>query len=525
MPRSAPAFARATRYLQQLISRTSGDGQCRLPTVDVLARGAGVARGAMLRAVRAMKLGGVLTVSHGRGINTTGRPVSGTPNAQEPAPVRPEGPRRQWARLAETIRREVLTGVYSDADQLPSSKQLASRYGTCHRTLQRALQSLIDDGTLERSGRAYRVAVLHRKKGHGTVVLMMNTLTDGRLALSGVWRRRNLHTLQRACARLGVNLAIVPLSGAGGRMTVQGKDVEKFREPAGVGTVLGYVVWTAGPSPRGMSLLVEKLNRTGTPIALLDERGDHFAGRARYAGRRLQVFTLGMATEAGMRVGEALQSAGHRRVAFIWPNPGAVGVQNRLDGLCRTFADAGIGDGVQAFTVQATTDGGTLGHGTPTSHRGAAALMKRWFRHPQCRTLILPPERLPFERKLRTTITRGELRRDLEPLFDKTLSDGSITAWVCSSDSVATVALDYLEERGVAVPGRLSVVGFDNSAEALAYELTSYDFNCEASVLAMLHYVLGTLWPAHRKPGPPVEMPGFLMDRGTLARAADPDHS
>jgi hypothetical protein len=39
------------------------------------------------------------------------------------------------------------------------------------------------------------------------------------------------------------------------------------------------------------------------------------------------------------------------------------------------------------------------------------------------------------------------------------------------------------------------------------------------AVLAMLHYVLGTLQPGRRKSGRPVEMDGFLIDRPTVGRA------
>lgn len=518
MPRTAPALAKATTYLRGLIARTTASGKSRLPTVDALAAGAHVSRGTMLRAVRAMKLRSVVSVSHGRGITIIGRPGSDEPMAP-PVASPPPKLRTQWARIAEAIKREALTGVYAHADKLPSAKELTARYGTCHRTLQRALRLLIDDGVLERFGQGYRVVSLQKRRGAGTVVLMLNALYDGRLALEGPWRRLNLRTLERGCARLGVNLATVPLSTRGGRRLIQGRSVEEFREVSGVGTVLGHILWAAGWDAQDLTMLVERLNRTGTPVALLDERGDHSSGRVEYAGRRLQVFTLGMTATAGLRVGEALLGLGHRKIAFIWPNPGAQAFRKRLEGLTSAFVSSGNPDGVRLFTTGATTDGGEMSHGTRSAYKSAGALFEKWFRHPLAGRLVPHQERLPLERHLRRTISRAELRRDLDPLFAQALSDSSITTWVCNNDSVATVALDYLKEAGRSVPEEISVVGFDNSPEALDFNLTSYDFNAEGSVLAMLHYALGTLWPTHRKPGTPVEMDGFLVERGTLARA------
>jgi DNA-binding LacI/PurR family transcriptional regulator len=103
-------------------------------------------------------------------------------------------------------------------------------------------------------------------------------------------------------------------------------------------------------------------------------------------------------------------------------------------------------------------------------------------------------------------------------LFREALKRPDISAWVCSTDGVALGAFDFLSKKGVDIPGRISITGFDNTPEALSQRIASYDFdtrNVMRTILDFLHR------PASqkRKPDPgPEEIEGFIIERESLGK-------
>lgn len=111
------------------------------------------------------------------------------------------------------------------------------------------------------------------------------------------------------------------------------------------------------------------------------------------------------------------------------------------------------------------------------------------------------------------------LERELGPLFMRALSDGNITAWVFGDDTEAIVGLDFLKRNRAAVPGRVSVVGFNNSRAALAADLTSYNNDFEAVMNAMLNYLLRPDSGSDVYAGKEVVLDGYVVERWTCAAA------
>jgi DNA-binding LacI/PurR family transcriptional regulator len=96
---------------------------------------------------------------------------------------------------------------------------------------------------------------------------------------------------------------------------------------------------------------------------------------------------------------------------------------------------------------------------------------------------------------------------------------GPPTALVCTSDVLAAAALARARERGIAVPGGLSITGFDDSplAALSSPPLTSVRIDYaqfgEAAAAALLAAIAG-------QPGPPFEAaPPRLLARGSTAAA------
>jgi len=106
----------------------------------------------------------------------------------------------------------------------------------------------------------------------------------------------------------------------------------------------------------------------------------------------------------------------------------------------------------------------------------------------------------------------------MKPLFEKALADPLVTAWVCSNDDAAIMALDFLAKKRCPVPGRISVMGFDDSRQAVEARLTSYNANADRLPQAMMTHIL----QFRRRPFDRdiyVRMPGTIMERATTGPA------
>lgn len=87
-----------------------------------------------------------------------------------------------------------------------------------------------------------------------------------------------------------------------------------------------------------------------------------------------------------------------------------------------------------------------------------------------------------------------------------------------ANDKIGLQALEYLRNQGVSVPRDISVVGFDNTREALAADLTSFDFNLPAIVHTMLDHIVNyDGWKRRDRIRREVE--GVLIERGSSGGA------
>jgi DNA-binding LacI/PurR family transcriptional regulator len=118
----------------------------------------------------------------------------------------------------------------------------------------------------------------------------------------------------------------------------------------------------------------------------------------------------------------------------------------------------------------------------------------------------------------REALTEG-VRPMLQPLFEQALQSPGITAWVGANDTVSSWALRFLHRARVPVPSRISIMGFDDSEEAFRQNLTSYNWNASGVMAAMVSHIVD--WRPSRSrsaPKQPVEIEGFVTDRGSVAR-------
>jgi DNA-binding LacI/PurR family transcriptional regulator len=113
----------------------------------------------------------------------------------------------------------------------------------------------------------------------------------------------------------------------------------------------------------------------------------------------------------------------------------------------------------------------------------------------------------------------------LQEPFKQALADSEITAWVGSNDVVAMMAWSYLRSHGRKIPGDISVVGFDNTFDALQHDITSYDFCLGATAGAALSFLLRPSWRTRVRDLSRPRIEGTIIQRGSTARARAPGTS
>jgi DNA-binding LacI/PurR family transcriptional regulator len=87
-----------------------------------------------------------------------------------------------------------------------------------------------------------------------------------------------------------------------------------------------------------------------------------------------------------------------------------------------------------------------------------------------------------------------------------------------ANDYSATLALDYLKEKQIAVPERVAMIAFDNTLDAMEYQLTSYDFNNTGIVNTMLRYILSPSAPPATGRNEIMEVEGSIVERRSTLR-------
>jgi DNA-binding LacI/PurR family transcriptional regulator len=228
----------------------------------------------------------------------------------------------------------------------------------------------------------------------------------------------------------------------------------------------------------------------------------------------MQLFTVAVTKTPGQIIGNFLLGLGHRRAAYITMFVNEPWSFNRWQGLRDTFLIAGLKEGVTLHGVDSMSPWREVFDAKPGSPIFDSAVPKM----AEIQKTVNPQSlRNPRDFYVASFYYLWELKVEeiLAPIFQKALQDRSITAWVAESDFVALQAMAFLRGHGMRVPEDISVVGIDDTVEALGERLTTYSFNAAGLVHATLNHILkaGTTRRLHNKG--PMEIPGMLKERRT----------
>jgi DNA-binding LacI/PurR family transcriptional regulator/DNA-binding transcriptional regulator YhcF (GntR family) len=496
------ARVRAREYILNIAQSDSLEDHGKLPSVRAMAGRAGVSELTMWRAVRELADQGILVTRQGSGIRVVQR--AATP---EPDPLQSLQP---WQRVSRLLERDIEAGEFRFLEGLPSVKELTVRYGVAYRTLRKALRALQARRVIQGCGRWYRVSTVSRRS-RDTVVLIARGSRSGGLELPTPRMEQQLRVLHGECARAGVTL-----KAYGSHYTSDGglgfsPEGERAMDGDGQGVILGYILWSTSLPAGAVILLVDRLAATRKPVSLLDEGGDFVAATYGSGRSDIAVFTTSNSAQPGLLMGRYLCALGHRKLAYLTLWPTVQWSANRESGL--------------RLAMEQSDPQGEVVLVAPESppHIRIEELQRLDRLLPALRIPSTVRDQALSQRLLRAMSASSEYfqatmhwqdtQAAAQELYPKALALPGVTTWVAGNDLVALGALRYLASQGVKVPRDLSVAGFDDTPEAFASELTSYNFNLPAIAHAMLHHILGPR--GGRRRGGPVEIEGYVSERAS----------
>jgi DNA-binding LacI/PurR family transcriptional regulator/DNA-binding transcriptional regulator YhcF (GntR family) len=516
MPVSQTGFETALQFLRSGISTGGLAGPSgRIPTVNAMARRARVSSQAMCRAVRSLVSEGEVRIVGKRGIYLCG---AFAPETAVPAP-----PHCKWERLRTAIETDILNGAYSSSASLPSAGVLAQRYGVTYLTLRKALMALAADRLLSPSRSSFTINRPTAGTKHSSLVAVGVAGAGTGLFFRSHRNEEFFAVLERECSSRNIRLEKAIVRRRTSRREVFYTAGPPFN-PQKAGAI-GYLVMAE--SLGDTTGVLNLLGGTRRPVAVLDETGEVDERRLPLAPAHACVFSAANSKRCGLLAGQHLLRAGHRRICYLSAYHSNAWSVNRFLGLREAFGNAGFPGAVVPCVF--------------------SEYVNSWS---------IPPA--PVERALRGRVPFGRIRglmRSLErigagmpaharkgfrflsvrlaeaahheierqyvlPLLEKALGVADATAWAASSDQTALFALDFLDSKGIQVPRRLSVMGFDDILEAFDSELTTYNFNMPALAHRILSFILDPRPRGRTSPPERVEIDGVVIERATTGRPA-----
>jgi DNA-binding GntR family transcriptional regulator len=498
--------------LELFIQQSRSTGFSHLPGgVRALARRFSVSVPTIRKALNVLRDRGAVEIRQGSGIMIPRTEIP-LPAERTTAPVPGSQPR--WQRIKKDISAGITDGRYKSETPFPSVKVLVLEYGSSNRVVSRALAELAREGRIVRHRRGHRVVAALGRSSQNTIVMVGIANTLAETTRRTPWTPSMLGYIDREFQHRNLCLDIWNIeTGKRANMPHEARRINLTGKGI-LDHIVGYIVWTLPFAYDVLPKHIDRLARTGKPVCLFDEYTENPPLAMVTANPRFRVFGLYDRRLIGRDVGNHLLTLGHRRIACIAPVQGDGTQQRFAGGLQQAFTDAGTPDAVDAVVLPGIRHFRLEGEVVPGPDvYETLQNQKRLLSTPEASPVPMADNHY-FDWLGMRYATQRKWATLLAPRFGELLHDTSITAWACYNDLLALVALEFLRGHDVDVPGRISVIGVDDSEEAMANSLTSYNFNTTAYVNAMLEHILA---PARelRRPKPRLEIPGFIVRRAS----------
>ncbi|MBN1600681.1 MAG: substrate-binding domain-containing protein [Chitinispirillaceae bacterium] len=517
MEKQKPGIKRATDFLLNIVRPKCCDGL--LPSIRMLAKSSGVSFVTMWKTVKLLTESGQITNGPDGNRFALDSERNRTVDADVAISESYSFSENEihigiQQSITDKLYKDIVSGRFTTNEKLPSCKEMQLLYGVSFTTLKKSLSLLVEEQILEHRSNGYYIPSLTGSTGHARIVAIGCGWESGKIWVD--YQDKNyFRTVESECIRMNVQLDVVVHYRNLGRLQFSHSATSKEYDLEDR-TILGYIFIVANLDSNPEEVL-ERLVRLRRNVAVLDVVGGWNIPQCARGNRHVQFFTTTASQLPAKRVAQYLLSKKHQKIAFFSPFHKALWSKRRLITLDEMFSRAGFSDGVLKFV-----------------HDKFAYQWDYLNKNEQNEDLRgLISEYTQWKKETRGTVFKkfgnsgynivkyitewncasNEIYEKMRPLFEKALDDKSISAWVMANDFTATMAIDYLKERSVKIPENLSVISFDNTIDAMEYQLTSYDFNNSGIISVILRFILAPHTVKKGRKDGCIEVDGALVVR------------
>jgi DNA-binding LacI/PurR family transcriptional regulator/DNA-binding transcriptional regulator YhcF (GntR family) len=355
------------------------------------------------------------------------------------------------AALMQAIRSQIATGSLNRGDRLDSRRHYRRTYGCSYARITRALEALVHEGLLEHRGRSYVVALGEKSQAKGRARVHV-------LAGRGALRSYHRHVfsmilrMERETADIGWENLTVVLGDDGGQATAPAEHL-----------TAGIVHLALGSSDPWETVLATQRKRL--PLIIMTNNHDS-------AVRRVRRFPWATVlsidnTYAGFAMARALKE---RRHCVFFSHMGLENqwLRERLAGVREVFSHGG-----KTLELRGLHGGSVA---KDERHRRIRSRLKGLNERLSSLGSLEPFVIHEATQSIHDLVHLDQIHSLLKESFSPTLKEGKADLWLCMNDDIAAMALRFLKENSVDVPGRVAVAGFDNTPLSHVLGLTTYDF-------------------------------------------------
>lgn len=517
----------AVQYLEKSISDGHLKPGDKLPPLTELGKSIGTSNFTMAKAVKVLCKKGILTVQPRRGVWVSS-PSTSFPQ-QSTESIGPNSKKQKWERLRARISSDILDSKFDSYEPMPSLKELRFRYGVSFAVIKKAMVSLEKNGIVTQYKKTYKPNHLFRSGSRYSnrllLLVQINTdrydLDQSTLYTKGFNIHKNsrmfINELESICNKENLQFEVWGYVVSDKSIKYISPDFVEYDFIAGLDDFYGFCIIKSLEYASQMHRMFIDIAERKKPMVIVDDAGmgDCIVPQS-IKNKAVALFTINETDTAGRRVGQILMEQGHKNIAFISTFHDYLWSVNRYKGLCKALCFANGTPEIRIFKKSK--------HNAYNLTLLSKKPIEKPYLVPSLAQMmgqysdLTPFEIKSFSKQLNEDFTsefsRIRMGRALFPIFEEVLADRSITAWVGVDDRIALWALEYLKNKGIKVPRQISVIGFEDTADAFLTGLTSYNYDVQSVTRKAIAFLSNpTMFTTKTVPMP--ETNGYVVVRNS----------
>jgi len=480
----------ARNYCLSLIKKKLSQNQYRLPTMHDLARDSGFSHVTIMKVIQELEMEEYLESKQGTGIRIISKDLKGF-NKNESINESLEKKKRNlyvWERVANDLRRGIISGHYAPGRKIPQKKELCITYGVSVPTMTRALKYLESQRLITRELTHYTVPRVRVVKNEACLVFAFRGRKESIAEHFSPRLKKIFRIIEQTCLTQKLTLVPAPIYIIKPQTYVSASQWEReVLEKLNNRPIIGIIFWNFSLTYLDFAVYLQKIKSFNRPVSFLIDpfpEVPHNVGKGK--GELLNIRTLNDIT-AGRDVGRYIRAKGLKTFAYLSFNSAVRWQTDRYRGLVEeirgTYSDRYF------FETGEEIKHRQVDNKSPEYHEAKTAMLKlghvkddhRWFN-------AISHSR--FNADCANIVHRWKMLESVYWLMGEIFAREHPEIICGCNDSIALAARQILTLPEFSAFKNTEVIGFDDSDEALYGGMTSYNFNDEGFVMTGLQFIL-----------------------------------